>query len=214
MITKVWNIIKSGIISDKKFVDKTLSFEKNKQFIKCMQGEFVYSPDRFAISLVSPHSKVLSCGCGAGREVNFLVKERFCDVTAIDHSENIIKLSKNQEPKAKYFTRSFVNYISEDKFDFIICLWNTINYLPSKENRIKFIESCYENLKEKGVLIIRSDTRDKNFSTFINSLLSKGRFYFKEKEIFEWFKNTEFKFRIININNTNIILASKENIFR
>ena len=85
--------------------------------------------------------------------------------------------------------------------------------LEPPEREYAHIE-CYENLKEKGVLIIRSDTRDKNFSTFINSLLSKGRFYFKEKEIFEWFKNTEFKFRIININNTNIILASKENIFR
>src|SRR3989344_6968026 len=107
----------------------TKSWESNPGYMDFMQKPYEDTdPNRLALGLVKPKSKVLSAGCGPGREVKFLLDLK-CKVLGIDHSEKMIELSRKLEPKAKYIAGSIVNFKSKDKFDYILCLYNTINYL-------------------------------------------------------------------------------------
>ena len=140
------NIVKDWFIEYDKW---TQSWENDKNYIKTLQeyNSDPLSSSKIAIRIVKPNSKVLSAGCGAGREVKFLVRELNCKVTALDISKNMIEMSKKIEPKAKYIQGDMASFLSEEKFDHIVCLWNTINFIPNLTLRKKFIHTCYNNLR-------------------------------------------------------------------
>ncbi len=121
-----------------------------------------------ALNLIEPRSYVLSAGCGAGREVDYLVKVLKYQVMAIDIDEKALELSKEKTPDAEHMLVDMVDKQFNNKFDYIVCLWNTINYLDRKSRRV-FVETCYTNLKIGGELIL---TTTHIFSHWRN-LLSK-----------------------------------------
>ena len=190
----------------------TIGWEKNKNYMNVLQEDYdPLNPSRLALGLIRSKSKVLSCGCGAGREVKFLV-EQGCKVTALDHSKNMIDLSKKLEQKAKYVLGDMVTFQSKEKFDYVICLWNTINFIETKELRKEFIENCYKNLKPNGKLIILTKHAFANFGSMGRKLFSKRDFYFHPKQVDYWFKDTAFKVSKVDIKVNILIVAKKGNL--
>lgn len=164
-----------------------IAWEKNMDYLRNMKKYRYDDISLDALKRIQPKTRVLSCGCGPGREVRFLVQNKKCKVTAIDISQNMINESKKQEPNARYLCRDFTTFINRERFDYITCLWNTMNFLSYNERK-RFIENSYLNLKKGGLLIITSAHRFSSPRIFLKTL-------FEGKATKEYYySNTHFSY--------------------
>jgi 2-polyprenyl-3-methyl-5-hydroxy-6-metoxy-1,4-benzoquinol methylase len=175
-------------------------FEEYKDFEKL-------TADKLAINLIRPNTKVLSCGCGQGREVKFLVQEKHCKVTAIDIEQEMVDLSKKEEPNAEYYVGNMINFIAKKKQDYILCIWNGINALSTKENRVEFIKNCENNLKENGQIILVTSNMFSYWKHLFSELKYRDGHNYFPSEIDKWFKGTKLKHELIRVGRFNIIIA-------
>ncbi len=123
--------------------------KSSEKYLDVLKDDYTLSVMLLALRMVKTNSKVLSIGCGAGREVKYLVNELNCNVTGVDYDEEMIGYSKKIEPKAEYICQDALKFIRKDNYDYVVCLWNTINFLKKSERK-KLIEVCYKNLKGGG----------------------------------------------------------------
>lgn len=168
-----------------------------------------FSPNFIALNLVNPNSKVLSLGCGSGREVKFLLT-RCKDVTGIDNNEKMILSSKKINPKAKHYYEDIISFLTLDikAYDYIVCLWNTINYLNKQERR-NMMNLCYDRLNKDGSLIIVTSTLSMDWKHHIFNIKNKN-YYPSMEEVNLWFKNTGFKVSKIKINDELLLIGEKK----
>ena len=169
------------------------------------------------LKLIPECSKVLSAGCGSGREVKYLSEVKNCNVVGIDIDPQVI--CRGMTPRAECYVKDMATFISEEKFDYIVCLWNTINY-PEKEDRTKFIKNCEYNLKDGGILLMTTKHKYFDTRTFLSHLKTKyfkkhvnPNYYFPYSEISEWFKDTSFDFNINRFENT-LFIKAKSHTFK
>ena len=191
----------------------TKSFESDKNYMDILQKipESPVNTSSIALSLVKPKSAVLSAGCGAGREVKYLTEILNCKVTAIDCSQKMVSLSKINAPNAKYLLGDMVKFRSPEKFDYIVCIWNTINFIPTFAGRKQFIKNCYENLKEEGRLILTTSHRYSHWRSFLHFIIYANKNYYPSpKQIERWFEGTQFKIYKTRIDSNILIYARKE----
>jgi len=192
--------------------------EPTKKTIKNMQS---YSDRESkvhfrALQLVKDNSRVLSAGCGPGREMKKLI-EKNCDAVGIDIRDAMINESKKIAPNGKYILGSILEYQISDRerererFDYILCLWNTINRFK-KEDKKKFIKISYDNLKDNGILIITTKHKFSSFRIFLKSFQNKFEniYYYNPKEIKEWFEKTGFKYKIIKEDLGNLLIIAEK----
>lgn len=198
--------------ANKKPHDKWIKdWEQNSEYINHMKvGYKDTDPSRLALGLIKPNSKVLSAGCGCGREVRYLVRNLNCQVTAIDNSENMIKLSQEIEPNALYIKDDITSFDSSESYDYIICLFNTINCLKDLDARRRFCRTSYFNLKPNGKLIIVSKNKYGDMGAFVRSILWRNDFFYNPKQIDNWFIDNQVKINKVKIGNALLIIADKD----
>jgi cyclopropane fatty-acyl-phospholipid synthase-like methyltransferase len=99
------------------------------------------------------NSKVLSLGCGGGREVKLLVKNKNT-VTAVDFSKKMIEQSYKVESRARYYWMNCLDYVIIDceEYDYIIGMFNFLNGIEP-ERLEWFIEELYYCLNKGGQMI-------------------------------------------------------------
>lgn len=160
-------------------------------------------------SKIKSGSFVLSVGCGSGREVSYLLNKLGCKVVAIDINKDIINLSKGIINKnVEYICMNMKDYKSNKKFDYIISLWNTINYLNEKDKN-EFIKNCYSNLKDEGELIITTEGAFTYWRNFFHNIKYLSFYYPFKLNINKWFRGTEFVFSKKKIKRCILIMAKK-----
>lgn len=160
--------------------------------------------------LIKNGSDVLSLGCGSGREVKQLVSQ-CCKVTAIDIQERMIEESRHIEPNAFYINGDALKFELPNSFDYIVCLWNTINRFE-KEDKKRLIELCYKNLRKGGTLLITTKTRYSSLRLWLKHFQNKFEetYYYNPEDIAYWFKDTKFKWEIKKEDlGNNLIIAKK-----
>ncbi|MFX0156161.1 MAG: class I SAM-dependent methyltransferase [Candidatus Hodarchaeota archaeon] len=149
-----------------------------------------------ALSLFKKYDiiKILIPGAGYGRHTRFFSKNNY-EVTGIEISEAAIKTAKDFDSKSKLILGSVLDMpFSSETYDAIFC-YNLLHLLLSNE-RILFIEKCYNQLKENGFAY---------FSVFSEQEVSYGQgakieentfeskpyrpaHYFSEQDLLEHFK--------------------------
>ena len=130
---------------------------------------------------------VLDLGCGTGEFVLRFLKDGF-SVVGVDLSEKMLevaekklekkrlngqKLGKEKFGKDKYklVKENIINFENTVDFennkngslyqaDYIVCNFDTVNYLKDEKEFLKFIEKCNKNLKKDGFLIFDAVTED------------------------------------------------------
>jgi len=181
----------------------------NKEYSNVLKQDYSLSPMLLALGLVKPGSTVLSIGCGGGREVKYLVKKLNCKVTGIDYDPEMIKSSEELEPNAEYYCVDALDFVRREKFDYIVCLWNTINFLSKKERK-KLIRISYTNLKEEGKLILATSHLFQHWRFPLHNLKHRTNYYYFPSEIKWWFKDSKFNVEKIKVGRSNLIVARKE----
>jgi ubiquinone/menaquinone biosynthesis C-methylase UbiE len=95
--------------------------------------------------------KLLEIGCGTGNYTRILA-ERGYQITAVDISENMLKIAK--EKCASNFVKGNIRDISiDDKFDTCIAMFAVIDYITDSSDLIKALVNIRHHLKPNGILV-------------------------------------------------------------
>ena len=104
------------------------------------------------MDLLSPDSKVLDAGCGAGIPISQMLAEHF-DVTGVDFSEAQIELARKNIPNAKFIYEDLTRvYFPEGTFDGI-CSYYAIIHIPREEHK-SILTNFNLMLKTGGVALV------------------------------------------------------------
>lgn len=136
------------------------------------------------IRSLQPNKRVLSLGCGAGREVRELVKNGH-KVTAIDFAEKQIDSSMKIEPRAEYICADAISWVNDnhDKtFDYILGLHSFLNYIP-KEIQREFINQLKSMLSNDGKIIFEVRMSNETFKSTIRYMFGLDSHHFSKREL-------------------------------
>jgi len=104
------------------------------------------------VELLSPKSKVLDAGCGAGLPIAKVLSEHF-DVIGVDFSEAQIKLAKENVPNAHFYCQDMTELDLPDESLDGICSYYAIIHIPREEHKGIF-KNFYRMLKAGGVALL------------------------------------------------------------
>lgn len=130
-----------------------------------------------------PRGEMLEVGCGTGHWTQFFVDEGF-RVTAMDVSENMLKIAKNKDVDAEFLLGDALALPFSDNHFTVV---SAITMLEFVDNQTKALEEIYRVLKKNGWLIL--------------GCLNENSVIGKNKKHDETFKNAQFlsKQKLISI---------------
>ncbi|MDL2292598.1 class I SAM-dependent methyltransferase [Acholeplasma sp. OttesenSCG-928-E16] len=99
---------------------------------------------------------ILDIGCATGEYAKYFSRQGYI-VDAFDLSKQMIDISVQDNPhNVNFFVSNMITYKRKKSYDLIYCIGSTIAHINTKENLKKFIKNSYDNLREKGVIKIKS----------------------------------------------------------
>lgn len=173
----------------------------------------------------NPEAKsVLELACGTGAVLKYLAKDY--KVSGLDLSDGMLAVAKKEVPQAKLYHQSMVSFKVPEKFDAILCVFDSINHLVKFSDWNKLFISAQKHLSENGVFIFDINTEkklnrvisepagvrefDKNLMVMSVSDAGKGISNWNVK-VFEYIKNDQYKLHEENIKE---ISFSKEQVLK
>lgn len=124
----------------------------------------------------NPKSKtVLELACGTGAILKAL--SGFYDIHGIDISKGMLAIAKKTAPKAKLSHHSMVGFKLSEKFDVILCLFDSINHLLTFRHWENVFRKAHEHLNDGGLFIFDMNTQKKleALSTFRPAVVNLGK---------------------------------------
>ena len=135
----------------------------------------------FLKMFITKKGTVLDLGCGTGEFLWRFLKDGF-SVVGVDLSKKMLEISEKKLLKNnlvnnyKLVKENIINYDNINKkneiqqVDYIICNFDTVNYLKNEKEFLKFIKKCNQNLKQDGYLIFDAVTEDIFEEIFENNI--------------------------------------------
>jgi SAM-dependent methyltransferase len=102
------------------------------------------------------NSKVLELGCGTAENLAMFASKYA--LTGIDISEGMLKVARKKIPKGKFIQGDISNFNIKEKFDFIFCVYDTINHLDNFASWISLFKCVKNHLNEGGIFIFDFNT--------------------------------------------------------
>ena len=133
-----------------------------EMFYECMFDEesFIQAQEQIPelLSLVSTDvCRVLDLGCGPGRHCLALAKMGY-EVTGVDTSAFLLSRAKEKALKSnlsvKFIRANMLDFKSDKKFDLIVNMFNSFGYFDTQEDNQMVLNTAYENLADKGTLLL------------------------------------------------------------
>ncbi len=135
---------------------------------------FKFAPLELIMRQIPSEGKLLDLGCGFGVFSYLFAFERpRLKILGIDPSGQRIERAKKvlAMPGNLEFRQGFVENLNDNNFD-AITLIDVVYYL-SEEQQIKILASCYERMRNGGILIIKTMDKSQRFKYFFMSLIAK-----------------------------------------
>jgi cyclopropane fatty-acyl-phospholipid synthase-like methyltransferase len=101
----------------------------------------------------------LELACGTGGVLKHLAKHY--KVNGLDISREMLAVAKKELPKAKLYHQSMVDFKLTEKYDVIICIFDSINHLIKFSGWKKVFLQTQKHLTENGVFIFDINTQKK-----------------------------------------------------
>lgn len=130
---------------------------KKKEYVSEHQSYASEDKNLCEILKLKKNRKVLSMGCGAGREVKML-KAMGMKITAVDIDADMINSSKKMEPRANYKKEDIIQFLERErereKYDYVLGLYNFLCGI-SRPKRQFLIDKSFELLTKRGIILLR-----------------------------------------------------------
>lgn len=136
-------------------------------------------------------STVLELAAGSGVMARIL-KEKGYKIIASDISESMKEASKVNFD-GEYITLNMINYKLDKKFDLVLCICDSINYLVEEELD-SFFKCAYEHLNTNGRLIFDMHNT-KRIAEFKEEYIEEGEL---EDIQYQWTINSDEESKTIN----------------
>ncbi len=116
------------------------------------------------VKLIEEHlrgKRVLDAACGSG-EIAITLAKRGYQVDAFDLSAQMIQMAKRKAgSELVSWQVCDMRAMPNARYDAILCLCDSFNYLLSEEEVRGFFGQCYERLNNDGVLIVDMHSKDR-----------------------------------------------------
>lgn len=144
-----------------------------------------YIEEIFNRNEVKPH-KLLEMACGTGSLSYYLAKKRY-DLVCFDLSSDM--LSKAYEKLGKFknvklLKQDMINFNINQKFDSVISICDSINYIVDKNDLVKSFKNVYNHLNENGIFIF-----DINSFYKLKEIIGNNTFIEDREDVFYTWQN-------------------------
>lgn len=112
---------------------------------------------------------ILELGCGTGN-ICAELESRGYKMTGIDLASEMIDFAKTKIQSVNFQVADMRDFHFEEKFDAVLCLFDSINYVHTLEEILQVLDKTYEVLKEGGIFIF-------DISTELNSIQNFNGYY-------------------------------------
>lgn len=99
----------------------------------------------------------LCCGTGS---LLCLVNENGFTATGVDISKHQIQRARQNVPKAKFFVQDIRQLSLARKFDVVTCMFDSLNYLTTKQDLLKAFRKANRHLAQDGIFAFDMNTFD------------------------------------------------------
>jgi len=131
--------------------------------------------------------KLCELGTGTGNIAFHLSKYGF-EVTGIDRSAQMLdyataKFSIQAKQRLNFFNHDMVTYRSKNRYDGIVCVYDSINYISESKDLEMFFNNVFLSLKPAGVFVFDASLEPNSMSDpelFVQSGKIKGILYQRE----------------------------------
>lgn len=102
-----------------------------------------------------PH-KILELACGTGTVMVELAEHGY-EMWGLDRAKEMLEVAQRKANKAnqeiKLFQGDMLNFAFDGKFDAVLCLYDSINYILKKDELAQVFENVYNILETNGLFI-------------------------------------------------------------
>lgn len=124
-------------------------------------------------------NKLLDLACGTGSFCKEF-SDRGYNVWGADLSDEMLSIADNKtNSKVKFVRSDMTDFVFGEKFDYCICMLDSINHLTEIGDVKKCIENVYNCLNKGGVFVFDVNTPYKH-----NYILADNTFVFDEEDFF------------------------------
>ncbi|EOD00906.1 class I SAM-dependent DNA methyltransferase [Caldisalinibacter kiritimatiensis] len=130
--------------------------------------------------------KVLEMACGTGNFTEYLCNEGY-DVTCFDISQEMLTIAYQKLRKYRNVTilnQDMTEFKLKDKFDVIVSICDSINYITDLKNLHKVFSNVYEHLNEGGIFIF-----DINSYYKLKNIIGNNVFVDENEKVFYVWEN-------------------------
>jgi len=104
-----------------------------------------------------PQAKtILELACGTGSVLQHFAEQYV--VYGLDISSGMLSLAEKKVPSGKFSQQDMTKFKINQKFDVILCVFDSINHLLKFSDWQKVFKRAYEHLSKEGVLIFDMNT--------------------------------------------------------
>ena len=164
---------------------------------KLYNTKLVWKKETINLPKLFRGKSILELGVGTGKTLKSILKQKPKSVTAIDFSEEALKICKDsiEDSQVMFVNSNILAFNPKEKFDIIVCYY-VLNNL-TKEERKKAIEKMKELLTEKGIILFE-DFAKGDFRENVKRKDDLFCHFFSEtevKELFDVFSDIQIKTR-------------------
>lgn len=107
--------------------------------------------------------KIIDLGCGTGSFTICLKKHGF-ECMGVDKSKAMINKAQKKDKTITWIVADITNLKIINKFDGVICLFDTVNYILNKKDLSSFFKNVNGILNKNGIFLFDINTKNKKSS--------------------------------------------------
>lgn len=156
--------------------------------------------------------KILELACGTGTVMVQLARKGY-EMWGLDRADEMLELAKQKADEAnqkiQLFQGDMRNLSFDEKFGAVLCLYDSINYILTKDEMIQVFENVYNVLEPDGLFIFDITTEHNIVQHFHLQTFSEN----KEDFSYVWKNTYSYKNKICRTKLT-FFIREEDNLFR
>lgn len=137
-------------------------YDQFSKFYDVVMGDRAKTVERIELLIqkYNPAAKtLLEVACGTGALLKMLASKY--DVSGLDLSAGMLGVARKEVPEAHLYEQSMTSFVIPEKFDAIVCLFDSINHLLTIEDWERCLIQAREHLSKNGIFIFDMNTEKK-----------------------------------------------------